>query len=177
MSILKVAKLGHPIVRTVAKPVPLEEIRSAEVQRLIDDMIETMHEYDGVGLAATQVHIPRQIAVLEAHGNPRYPDAPRIPLTVLINPRIVSASEKMAEDWEGCLSLGDFRGRVPRHREVRVQAYDREGKPLDFIAHDFYARVIQHECDHLSGKVFLDRMKSLETLTYLSEYVRYWEGR
>lgn len=177
MAILKVARLGHPIIRMVAEPVPSDAIRTREIQRFIDDMIETMHEYDGVGLAATQVHVPIQIAVLEVHGNPRYPDAPDVPLTVLINPKIVSASEEMVEDWEGCLSVIDLRGRVPRHREIRVQAYDREGRPLDFVAKDFYARVIQHECDHLNGKVFLDRMRGLETLTYLSEFVRYWQEK
>jgi len=177
MAILKVAKLGHPITRAVAQPVPLEAIQTKEFQGFIDDMIETIHEYDGVGLAATQVHVPAQIAVLEVQGNPRYPRAPEVPLTVLINPKIVSASKERVEDWEGCLSVIDFRGKVPRHREVKVQAYDREGKPLQFTAKDFHARVIQHECDHLNGKVFLDRMPSLETLTYLAEFARYWQGR
>jgi len=177
MAILKVAKLGHPVTRMVARPVPLETIRTQEFQRFIDDMIETMREYDGVGLAATQVHVPVQVAVLEVQGNPRYPQAPAIPLMVLINPKIVGASKEMVEDWEGCLSVIDLRGKVPRHREVEVQAYDREGNPLNFTAKDFHARIIQHECDHLNGKVFLDRMPSLETLTHLTEFTRYWQGR
>lgn len=176
MAVLKVARLGHPTVRTTAKPVPLEAIQTPEIQRLVEDMIETMRDYHGVGLAATQVHVPKQIAVLEVRHNPRYPYAPDIPLTVLINPTITFLDDEMVEDWEGCLSVIDFRGKVPRCRKIRVNAYDREGRPLDFVATDFHARVIQHEFDHLHGKVFLDRMRSLETLTYLMEYSRFWEG-
>lgn len=177
MAVLKVARLGHPIIRTTAKPVPLEAIQTPEIQRLIEDMIETMRDYQGVGLAAIQVHVPKQIAVLEVHHNPRYPYAPDIPLTVLINPTIAFLDDEMVEDWEGCLSAIDFRGKVPRYQKIRVHAYDREGRPLDFVATDFHARVIQHEFDHLHGTVFLDRMRSLETLTYLTEYNRFWEGR
>ncbi|MBI2876624.1 MAG: peptide deformylase [Candidatus Tectomicrobia bacterium] len=175
MSILKVARLGHPILRKVADPLPRGAISSPEIQRLIEDMIETMREHDGVGLAAPQVHVSKPILVLEVQENPRYPQAPQIPLQVLINPRLLSLSPEIVEDWEGCLSLIDFRGRVPRHREVNVQAYDRTGKEIQFTAKNFLARVIQHEYDHLIGKVFLDRMRDFETLSYLAEYQRYWE--
>ena len=174
MSILKVTRLGHPVLRRITQSLSAEQLRSAETQKLIDDMIETMKEYDGVGLAADQVHEPKQIAVLEVADNPRYPDKPRVPLTVLVNPRITPLTEEFAEDWEGCLSIPDLRGKVPRYQTIRVQALDRNGKELDFIASDFHARVIQHEWDHLNGKVYLDRMRDPSTLTFLNEFARYW---
>jgi len=174
MSILKVARLGNPVLRGTAEEIPLERIRSREFQKFIDDMIETMKEYDGVGLAAVQVHESKQVAVLEVADNPRYPQKPRVPLSVLINPQITPLSQEMEEDWEGCLSITELRGKVPRYRSIRVQARDRNGDELDFVASGFHARVIQHEWDHLNGKVFLDRMRDLSTLTYLQEFARYW---
>src|SRR5574337_1154252 len=152
MAILKVARLGHPVLRKVAAPVPLSEIRLPETQRLIGDMIETMREYSGAGLAATQVHVLKQIAVIEVLSNPRYPDAPQIPLTVLINPTVTPLTDTMEEGWEGCLSVPDLRGMVPRCTEV------------------------QHEADHLNGLVYLDRMKDFSTLTHLAEWSKYWLG-
>jgi len=171
MAILKVANLGNPILRIPAEPV--KNIQAPEIQRLIDDMIETMREYHGVGLAAPQVHRSLQIVTIEAEPEPDESTTPSAP-TILINPRIVSANERLEEDWEGCLSVPNLRGKVPRHTDIEVQAHDRRGKLLSFPATDFFARVIQHECDHLVGTVFLDRMKSLETLTFLEEYGRYW---
>src|SRR5437879_12801738 len=114
MAILKVARLGHPVLRQVAKPVPRDEIGSPEIQRLIDDMVETMREYDGAGLAATQVHTLQQIAVIEVLANPRYPDAPPVPLIVLVNPVITPLTDATEEGWEGCLSVPDMRGMVPQ---------------------------------------------------------------
>ena len=175
MAILKVARLGHPVIRTPAVPVPKETITASAIQRFIDDMIETMHEYDGVGLAAPQVYTSKQIAVIEVRQNRRYPAEGPIPLTVLINPRISQASKKQLEDWEGCLSVEGFRGRVPRAESLEVEAYNRKGEKVKFHAHGFFARVIQHECDHLAGKVFMDRMPDLTTLTHLQEFVRYWQ--
>lgn len=174
MAILKVASLGHPVLRKVTETVTASELRSQTVQQFIDDMIVTMKEYDGVGLAADQVHESKQIAVLEVAGNPRYPNKPDVPLTVLVNPKITPLSEEMEEDWEGCLSVPDIRGRVPRYKSIRVEAWDRKGKALNFIAEDFHARVIQHEYDHLNGRVYLDRMGDLSTLSFLTEYARYW---
>ena len=174
MSILKVTRLGHPVLRQVTQNVSPRELESPALQKLIDDMIETMKEYDGVGLAADQVHESKQIAVLEVADNPRYPQKPNVPLTVLINPKITPLSEEMEEDWEGCLSVPDLRGRVPRYKSIRVQAWDRSGNELDFVAEDFHARVIQHEFDHLHGQVYLDRMRDLSTLTFLQEFARYW---
>jgi peptide deformylase len=176
MAILKVARLGHPVLRKVAAPVPVSEIRLPETQGLIDDMIETMREYNGAGLSATQVHTLKQIAVIEVLSNPRYPDAPQIPLVVIVNPIVTPLTDAMEEGWEGCLSIPDLRGMVPRYTEVRLQAYDRAGEPVNLIAKDFFARVIQHEADHLNGIVFLDRMKDLSTLTHLAEWSKYWLG-
>jgi peptide deformylase len=174
MSILKVARLGHPVLRKITADLSPRELQSAPMQQFIDDMIETMKEYDGVGLAADQVHESKQVAVLEVADNPRYPGKPQVPLTVLVNPKITPLSDETEEDWEGCLSVPDLRGKVPRYTRIRVEALDRNGKPLDFVASDFHARVIQHEYDHLNGKVYLDRMRDLSTLSFLQEFARYW---
>jgi peptide deformylase len=174
MSILKVTRLGHPVLRKISEKVLLEELESPVTQKFIDDMIETMKEHDGVGLAADQVHESKQIAVLEVADNPRYPNKSKVPLTVLVNPSITPLSEEMEDDWEGCLSIPDLRGRVPRYKSIRVQALDRQGKEIDFVANDFHARVIQHEFDHLNGKVYLDRMRDFSTLTFLQEFARFW---
>lgn len=174
MSILKVARLGNPVLRRITEPLSLGDLQSAAVQKFIDDMIATMKEYDGVGLAADQVHESKQIAVLEVADNPRYPQKPKVPLTVLVNPKITPLTDEMEEDWEGCLSIPDMRGKVPRYKSIRVQAWDRDGQELNFVANDFHARVIQHEADHLIGKVYLDRMGDFSTLTFLTEFGRYW---
>ena len=176
MAILKVARLGHPVLRQVAEPVATEAIRSPETQHLIDDMIETMREYSGAGLAATQVHRLVQIAEIEVLKDPRYPEAPEIPLTVLINPIVTPLTEQTEDGWEGCLSIPDMRGIVARWTAVRLEARDREGQPIDLKAADFFARVIQHESDHLNGIVYVDRMRDLRTLTHLAEWNRYWLG-
>ncbi len=177
MAILKVARLGHPVIRMETKSLNAQEIRLPETQSLIDHMIETMREYDGVGLAATQIHVARQIAVIEVKENSRYPDVPEVPLTVLINPRITKRSQKLVEDWEGCLSIPDLRGMVPRNESVICEALDRNGKSIHLEAKGFFARVIQHEWDHLQGNVYLDRMPNLKTLTHLSEFIRHWANR
>ncbi|MGH2356996.1 MAG: peptide deformylase, partial [Candidatus Limnocylindria bacterium] len=166
MAILKVARLGHPVLRQVARPLPVEAIRTPDVQRLIDDLIDTMHEYDGAGLAANQVHTLSQVAVIEVETNPRYPEAPSIPLTVVINPVVTPLTEEMEEGWEGCLSVPDMRGVVPRYTAVRLECYDREAQKVSLVAKDFFARVIQHETDHLNGIVYLDRMRDLKSLSH-----------
>jgi len=176
MAILKVARLGHPVLRVPAEPLPVERIRSAEVQRLIDDMVETMREYDGAGLAGNQVHVPVQIAVIEVDANPRYPDAVAIPLTVLVNPVVTPLTEELEDGWEGCLSVPDMRGMVPRHTAVRLECYDREANRVSLVAKDFFARVIQHEADHLRGIVYLDRMRDLRTLSHIAEWNKHWLG-
>ena len=173
MSILKVARLGHPAIRQQAAPLRSEEIQSSDIQHLIDDMIGSMREYDGVGLAAPQIHVSKQIAVIEVVNNSRYPGMPNVPLTVLINPRIISRSKELIEDWEGCLSIPDLRGMVPRNESLVCEMLDRTGKNIKIEAQGFFARVIQHEWDHLQGQVYLDRMSNLRSLTHLTEFVRY----
>jgi peptide deformylase len=174
VAILKVANLGHPVLRRVADPVPRGEIGRAETQRLIDDMIETMHEYVGVGLAAPQVHVSKQIAVLECEAHPRHREMPAIPLMVIVNPVLTPVSEETAADWEGCLSIPEFRGVTPRFTSLRLEAYGRKGERIELVAKDFFARVLQHETDHLNGKVYLDRMGDLTSLCHLREWSRYW---
>jgi len=176
MAILKVARLGHPVLRQEAAPVSPEEIRSPEFQRFVDDMVETMREYNGAGLAANQVHVLKQVCVIEVHENPRYPDAPAIPLTVLVNPVVTAVTDEVEDGWEGCLSVPDMRGMVPRATAVHLRALDRDGNPIDLVAKEFFARVIQHETDHLHGIVYVDRMEDLSTLSHLAEWNRYWMG-
>ena len=176
MAILKVARIGHPVLRQPADPLTLDEIRSPDTQRLIDDMVETMREYDGAGLAANQVHTLKQVCVIEVLGNPRYPDAPHVPLTVLINPVVTPLTAEIEDGWEGCLSVPDMRGLVPRFAAVRLEAYDREGGRIDVVAKEFFARVIQHETDHLKGIVYIDRMRDLSSLSFMAEWQRYALG-
>lgn len=172
MAVLKVTKLGNPVVRKPAEAIPKEAIRSPGIQKLIDDMVDTMHACEGVGLAANQVGISKQLAVIEATTDARIDKL--IPLTVLINPRITGIAKSMLEDWEGCLSVNDLRGRVPRASWVDVEAFNRKGEKVKFHAERFFARVVQHECDHLAGRVFLDRMTGLSTLTHLHEFAKFW---
>ena len=171
--ILKVARLGHPVIRTRTHPVDPQKIATPEFQGLLDDMVETMREYSGVGLAAPQVHLSLQLAVLEVENHPRYPDMPSVPLTYLINPNVTVLDAAPIDDWEGCLSIPEMRGRVPRYKQLRVTALGRNGEALDFVADDFHARVIQHETDHLKGEVYLDRMSDLKSLSHLLEWQRY----
>ncbi len=172
--ILKVARIGHPVVRAAARELTRSEIRSADLQRLVDDMTETMHEYDGVGLAAPQIHVGLRLAVIEVPADDeRSRDA--VPLIVLVNPKVTPLDEETTDGWEGCLSVPGLRGVVPRHRRVRLDALDRHGKPYSVQAADFFARVIQHECDHLDGSVYLDRMRDMRTLAFLHEHERYAE--
>ena len=172
MSILKVARMGHPVLRAKARPLEKAEIRSAAIQQLIDDMLDTMAEYHGVGLAAPQVHegVRIFVAALDT-GDDDEEDGEAI---AIINPEITVVGPDVVEDWEGCLSIPDIRGRVPRAREIKVRGFDRAGARLELNAHDFPARVIQHETDHLDGVLFFDRMTSLASMTFLDEYARYW---
>ena len=178
MAILKVARMGHPVLRAKARPLQAAEIRSPEVQRLIDDMFDTMHEYQGIGLAAPQVHAGVRLFVAGMPPDPdEEPDPDQVPEMALINPEISIVGRDTVEDWEGCLSIPDIRGRVPRARQIVVKAYDRTGKRVEIKASNFTARVIQHETDHLDGVLFFDRMETLETLTFLDEFGRFWNTR
>ena len=179
MSILKVARMGHPVLRTRTKPIDPSAIKSPALQQLIDDMFQTMREYQGVGLAAPQVHETLRLFVAGFAPAPDddEDDDSRVPLMCLINPEITPIGKIQQEDWEGCLSIPDIRGKVPRAAEIEVRAYDRRGRRIEMTARGFTARVIQHETDHLDGILFFDRMKSFQTLTFLEEYGRYWNNR
>jgi peptide deformylase len=175
MSILKVARMGHPVLRTRAQAIERGDIKSAAVQRLIDDMLDTMTEYHGVGLAAPQVHESLRLFVVAFDPSQPEPDddQPLEPVAI-INPEITPLGDEMVEDWEGCLSIPDIRGRVPRLRDLGLRAYDRKGERFEVRLQNFQARVIQHENDHLDGVLFFDRMRSFDSLAFLDEYSRYW---
>ena len=176
MAVLKVAKLGNPVLRQVARQVDLKELTDpkGELQNFIDDMVDTMREEGGVGLAAPQVNRSIQVVVLEVAGNERYPEEAPIPVTALINPVLSDFSEETVLGWESCLSLIDFRGLVPRFASLTLNAYDREGNKIEKRATGFEAVVLQHEIDHLNGKVFLDRMEDLTQLAYQEEFEEFW---
>jgi peptide deformylase len=169
MSILKVARMGHPVLRERARPVAKSDLRDPLMQKLIDDMIDTMHEYHGVGLAAPQVHEGLRLFVALLEDDP----GPKSEATVIINPEILPSGSTKEEGWEGCLSIPDIRGMVPRFTEITVSALDRHGKSIELRVKNFPARVVQHETDHLDGVLFFDRMTSMQSLTYLDEYSRY----
>lgn len=162
--------MGHPVLRERARPLDKSDIRNAAIQKLIDDMIDTMHEYHGVGLAAPQVHEGLRMFVAMLDEDPGV----KSEAAVIINPEIVANGAAIEEGWEGCLSIPDIRGMVPRYTDIRLKALDRTGRSLELPLKDFPARVAQHETDHLDGVLFFDRMTSLGTLTFLDEYSRFW---
>jgi peptide deformylase len=170
MSILKVARMGHPVLRQKARVIEKQELKAASLQKLIDDMIDTMHEYSGIGLAGPQVHESLRLFVAHLDPEGRGEGDP----IAIINPQISIVGDKTVEGWEGCLSIPDIRGMVPRAFHISVVALDRHGKRIEFEAKDFPARVIQHETDHLDGILFFDRMRAFDSLTFLDEYARYW---
>jgi peptide deformylase len=169
MSILKVARMGHPVLRESARPLDPADVRDSVVQKLIDDMIDTMHEYHGVGLAAPQVHEGLRVFVALLDTDP----GPESEAIVMVNPRITPIGSGRDEDWEGCLSIPDIRGMVPRFSEISVAALDRRGQSVELRLKGFAARVAQHESDHLDGVLFFDRMTSMQSLTFLDEFSRY----
>jgi peptide deformylase len=168
MALVPIAKLGNPVLRKPALPVPPEKIKTRAFQEFIDDMFDTMTDAEGIGLAAPQVSRSQQLVVMECPGEAGFPR------TVLINPAILYYGPQQVENWEGCLSVDNLRGKVTRPSMIRVQALDRHGQPLDFEATGLLAVCIQHELDHLIGKLFLDRMTDLSTLTQLDEFDAYW---
>jgi peptide deformylase len=169
MSILKVARMGHPVLRERGRPLERSDLRKPPLQKLIDDMIETMHEYQGVGLAAPQVHYSVRLFVALLDDDP---DA-KSDATVVVNPEITAMAAAREEGWEGCLSIPDIRGLVPRLTDITVRGLDRDGRALELRLKNFPARVAQHETDHLDGVLFFDRMESMQSLTYLDEYSRF----
>lgn len=157
MAIRKIAHVGHPVLRQRAREVAREELATPATQQFIDDLIETMRDADGAGLAAIQIYEPIRICAIEVRNNPRYPYKPPIPLTVLVNPVLTPQGDETFDNYEGCLSVPNLRGMVRRHVHVRVQAWDRHGNPIDEIVHGLKAATYQHETDHLDGKLFVDR--------------------
>lgn len=173
MAIRKIATVGHPVLRQVARELTKEELRSAEVQRFIDDLVETMRDAAGAGLAANQVYEPIRITAIEINKNPRYPYKPNYPLTILVNPVVTPTTDETFVNYEGCLSVPNLRGEVRRFTAVRVRAWDREGNDLDFEVKGLTAGTFQHEVDHLDGKVFLDRVEDTRSLTTWADFERF----
>lgn len=161
--------MGHPVLRQKARPIDKQELKTAALQKLIDDMIDTMQEYSGIGLAAPQVH--ESVRVFVAHLDPEGRGDGGA--ATIINPHISIVGDKTVEGWEGCLSIPDIRGMVPRASHISVVALDRQGKRIEFELKDFPARVVQHETDHLDGVLFFDRMQTFESLTFMEEFSRY----
>jgi len=168
--IRQIVQIGNPALREIAKAVEESEITSKEIQGLVDDLIETMRNANGAGLAANQIAVPYRICVIEVNKNPRYPYKPDIPLTVLINPKVTFLTEDRINVYEGCLSVPNIRGRVNRCPEVRIEGFDRAGKSLNFVAKGISAGTFQHELDHLDGLVFTDRMDDASSLTTIDEF-------
>ena len=171
MAVLKIVKLGAPVLRQIAESVPPDTIGTRAFQQFLDDMLETMVAADGIGLAAPQVSHSEQVLVMECKGEEH-----GFRLTIMINPTIVDGQVHgaIAEGWEGCLSVDGLRGKVKRAVGVRVKFLDRDGKPVELDASGLYAICVQHEIDHLQGKLFLDRMTDLSTLTQIEEFDQYW---
>jgi len=159
--------MGHPVLREKAKPV--EDLGSAELKKLVEDMKETMASKNGAGLAAPQVGVSRRVVIFGVDANPRYPDAEPVPFTVLVNPKLVMLTREVEEDWEGCLSVPGMRGVVPRYTKLRYTGFDEDGNPIDRVAEGFHARVVQHECDHLDGILYPQRMTDLSRLGFIEE--------
>jgi peptide deformylase len=173
MSVREIATVGHPVLRTRAREVAGDELGAPEVQRLIDDMVETMRAAGGAGLAANQVHELLRVAVVEVDHNPRYPYKPPIPLTVLVNPVLEPVGDEMVEINEGCLSVPDLRGTLERHVAARVRYLDRDGNEHDEVKRGLTAGTFQHEVDHLDGVLFLDRVRDPRTFTTWEQFDRH----
>ncbi len=173
MTIRKIAQVGHPVLREQAREVTREELLGADMQQFIDDLIETMHDANGAGLAANQVYEPIRVCAIEVKDNPRYPYKPNIPLTILVNPILEPEGDEMFDNYEGCLSVPNLRGLVPRHAIVRVRAWDRHGNDIDEVVRGVTAGTYQHEVDHLLGMLFLDRVVDTKSLCTWTEFERH----
>lgn len=173
MTLLKIAHIGNPLLRRRSRELTREELLSEGTQRFIDDLVETMRDANGAGIAAVQVHNPVRIFAVEVKDNPRYPYKPNIPLTIVVNPVITPLTEETFDNYEGCLSVPNLRGVVPRFAEVRVTGWDREGNPFERVARGLTAGTFQHEKDHLDGALFVDRVKDPTTLCTWAEFDRY----
>ena len=166
MTVRDILKMGDPRLLRVAQPVQRFDV--PELHALIDDMFETMHAANGAGLAAPQIGVDLQLVIFGFKKNERYPDAPPVPETVLINPTITPLSADEEADWEGCLSVPGMRGVVPRFKRIRYTGFDPQGQPIDRVAEGFHARVVQHECDHLIGKLYPMRIRDFSQFGFTS---------
>jgi peptide deformylase len=167
MAAREVLRMGHPVLREKAKPI--EETGTPELRQLIADMKETMAARNGAGLAAPQIGVSQRVVIFGIDQNPRYPDAEAVPFTVLVNPKITLLTREVESDWEGCLSVPGMRGVVPRYTKLRYTGTDEEGNPIDRVAEGFHARVVQHECDHLDGILYPQRMQDMSTFGFTRE--------
>ena len=170
---LRIAQIGHPILRQPTRMLTREELLSEEIQSFLDDLVETMREASGAGLAANQVYQSLRICAVEVRNNSRYPYRPNIPLTILVNPILTPASDETFINYEGCLSVPNLRGQVRRHCEVHVEALDREGNSISTVVKGMTAATYQHEVDHLDGKIFLDRVEDPNSVVTLENFQRY----
>jgi len=177
MTLLKIAQVGTPVLRTIAEPVDPKALASPDIQTFIDDLIETMRDARGAGLAAIQVYRPLRICAIEVDRNPRYPYKPDIPLTVLVNPVLTPLGDETFENYEGCLSVPDMRGVVRRHARLRVEALDRDGNRIDREVAGITAGTFAHEVDHLDGKLFLDRVTDSTTLCTWKAFAMHHEDQ
>ena len=173
MALRKIATVGHPVLRGRAREVTREELAAEGTQRLIDDLVDTMRDANGAGIAATQVHEPVRICVVEVADNPRYPYKPNWPLTVLVNPVVEPTTGETFLNYEGCLSVPNLRGKVPRHTVVRVRAWNRAGNDVAFAVQGLTAGTFQHEVDHLDGLLFVDRVADTRTLCTWADFDRF----
>ena len=167
MAAREVLRMGHPVLREKAKPI--EATGTPELRQLVADMKETMAAKNGAGLAAPQIGVSQRIVIFGVEKNPRYPDAEDVPFTVLVNPKITLLTRDVESDWEGCLSVPGMRGVVPRYTKLRYTGTDEEGNPIDRVAEGFHARVVQHECDHLDGILYPQRMQDMATFGFTKE--------
>jgi peptide deformylase len=168
MAIQEILKMGDPRLLVKSELVPAHDIRGDKIQSIISDLFDTMRAVNGAGLAAPQIGQAIQIVIFGFNHNPRYPNAPAIPETVLINPHITVLSNVEEEDWEGCLSVPGIRAKVPRFKKIRYQGLDENGEMIDRTVEGFHARVVQHECDHLIGKLFPMRVKDFTNFGFTS---------
>jgi peptide deformylase len=176
MTLLAIAQIGEPVLRRPTRELDPAQLRDPEIQRFIDDLVETMRHASGAGLAANQVHRSVRVCAIEVADNPRYPYKPNIPLTVLVNPRLEPVGSDRFDNFEGCLSVPDLRGVVPRWAELRVHALDRHGTPIDRVVRGITAGTFQHEIDHLDGKLFVDRVEDPTTLCTWKNFQRHHEA-
>jgi peptide deformylase len=173
MTVRDIVTVGHPVLRRRTADVDPADIASTEIQQLIADLIDTMRDAGGAGIAANQIGVPLRVAVIEVADNRRYPYKPPIPLTVVINPQLEPVDDELVEINEGCLSVPDLRGCLHRHVNVRVRSLDEHGEPRDEVKRGLTAGTFQHECDHLDGTLFLDRVTDPTTFTTWEQFERF----